>query len=401
MATDEISTKIARREFLAGAAAASVTVISPALVFGTAANSAVELGMIGCGGRGTWIAPLFAKTGKYKFVACADYFPDRVTAFGDKLTIDAARRSSGLSSPKRLLEGKLDAVVIESPPAFHPEHAAAAVEAGRHVFVAKPIAVDVPGCNTIAESGRKATQKKLVFLVDFQTRANPLYREAVKRVHHGDIGRLVCGEAQYPWAGGGPGAPTPNPEDRLRNWYIWLEYCGDVIVEQDIHALDVATWLIGAGPIRAFGTGGRAIRQHGNIWDHFSVTYWFPNDFVLTFSSVKAIPGVRDEIRCKVFGTDGMIDTDYFGEVFIRGKKPFEGGKLESLYSTGAVTNIEDFHRFIAEGNYANTTVAPSVRSNLTSILGRTAAYGQRTVTLEEILKANVRIEPNLKGLKA
>lgn len=400
MARDDGSRQIVRREFLAGAGAASVTVMSRSLVFGSAANSAVALGMIGCGGRGTWIAPLFLGSGKYRLAACADYFAERAAAFGDKYKIEAGRRFSGLSSYKRLLVGKLDAVAIESPPGFHPEQAAAAVEAGRHVFIAKPVAVDVPGCHAIAAAGRKATETKRVFLVDFQTRADPLYREATKRVHRGDIGRLVSAEAHYPWAGGGPGAPTPTPEDRLRNWYLWLEFCGDVIVEQDIHALDVATWLIDADPIRAFGTCGRAIRRHGNISDHFAVTYWFPNDLVLTFSSVKAIPGVRDEIRCKVFGTEGVIDTDYFGEVSIRGRKPYEGGKTQNLYSTGTVTNIEEFHQCITEGRCANPTVAPSVRSNLTSILGRTAAYQKRVVTLDDILKANVKIEMDLKGLK-
>ncbi len=400
MAIDKSTGGIARRDFVA-AAAASMSVVSPALAFGSAANSTVELGLIGCGGRGSWIAPLFLKTGKYRFVACADYFPDRVEAVGGKCQIDPARRYTTLSGYKRLLDGKLDAVVIETPPAFHPEQAAAAVDAGRHVFVAKPIAVDVPGCRLISRSGRRATEKKLVFLVDFQTRADPLFREAIRRVHRGDIGRLVYAEANYPWSGGGPGAPTPTPEARLRNWYQWLDICGDVIVEQDIHALDVATWILNADPVRASGSGGRKIRVHGNIYDHFSVTYSFPGDLLLTFSSIKAIPGVRDEIRCKVFGTGGMIDTDYFGEVAIRGTKPFAGGKVENLYSAGTVANIEEFHRAITAGDFANPTVAPSVRSNLTSILGRTAAYKRETVTWEQMLQANEKIELDLKGLKS
>ncbi len=154
-------------------------------------------------------------------------------------------------------------------------------------------------------------------------------------------------------------------------------------------------------PLRcAVGTGGRKIRVHGNISDHFAVTYWFPGNVVLAFSSIKAIPGVPDEIRCKVFGTDGMIDTDYFGEVAIRGKKPYPGGKLENLYAAGAVANIEEFHRAISSGDTANPTVAASVRSNLTSVLGRTAAYRHGLVTWDDLLKANEKIEPDLKGLK-
>jgi predicted dehydrogenase len=393
--------KVARRTFLAGAAATTFTVVRPSLVRGTQANSTIDIGLIGCGGRGSWIARLFEKSGKYRFVACADYFQDRIDAVGNAMKIEPARRYPNLSGYKRLLESKVDAVVIETPPRFHPEQAAAAVEAGKHVYCAKPIAVDVPGCNTIAQSGKKAAEKKLVFLVDFQTRANDFYREAVRRVHAGDIGRVTCAEAHYPWAGGGSATTSANPEARLRNWYCTLALSGDVIVEQDIHALDVATWFLNADPVRAIGTGGRPIRKDGNIWDHFSVVYWFPNDVHLTFSSVKMIPGCPDEIRCRVFGSNGMARTDYYTEVWIKGQKEYEGGSVGNLYQDGAVRNIEDFHKFVTEGKYENTTVAPSVRSNLTSILGRTAAYAGKIVTWDELMKANEELEYDTKGLKA
>jgi myo-inositol 2-dehydrogenase/D-chiro-inositol 1-dehydrogenase len=191
--------RIPRRAFLAGAATASaITVLKPSLVFGAEANSVLEIGLIGCGGRGSWIAKLFADSGKYRFVACADYFQDKADAVGEKFKIDPSRRYTGLSGYQRLLEGKLDAVVIETPPYFHPEHAAAAVDAGKHVYLAKPIAVDAPGCQTIAAAGQRATAKKQVFLVDFQTRADEHFRDAVGQVHKGAIGPLVMAEASYP-----------------------------------------------------------------------------------------------------------------------------------------------------------------------------------------------------------
>jgi len=401
MTEHKFTSKLGRRAFLAGTAATSFTIMKSSLVRGTEANSAIELGMIGCGGRGNWIAKLFAKAGTYRFVACADYFQDRVDAFGGKFEIKPDRRHSTLSGYKRLLESKLDAVVIETPPHFHPEEAAAAVEAGKHVYLAKPVAIDVPGCLGIAESGKKATAKRLVFLVDFQTRANEFYREAARRVHGGDLGKLVCGEAHYPWQGGGSGTDSPDPEQRLRNWYCTLAISGDVIVEQDIHALDVATWFINADPVRAFGTGGRTLRKFGNIWDHFSVIYWFPGDFVLTFSSVKIIPGHKDEIRCRIFGSEGVVFTDYYTEVRISGKKPYPGGTNDNLYQSGAETNIQEFYRSVTQGNYANTTVAPSVRSNLTCVLGRTAAYSGKVVTWDEMMRAAEKLEPDLRGLKA
>lgn len=401
MAGKQSKSKLGRRAFLAGTAAGAFTVMKPSLVRGAQANSMMELGMIGCGGRGNWIAKHFKPTERYRFVACSDYFQDRVDAFGERNAVEANRRYTTLSGYKRLLESRLDAVVIESPPYFHPEQAAAAVAAGKHVYLAKPIAVDVPGCLSIADSGKKAAAKKLVFLVDFQTRANDFYKEAVRRVQAGDIGKLSCGEAHYPWAGSGSGTASKNPEDLLRNWYSTLALSGDVIVEQDIHALDVATWFVNADPIRASGTGGRAIRKFGNIWDHFSVIYWFPGDFVLTFTSVKMIPGVKDEIRCRIWGSGGMVHTDYFGDVWIRGQKPYEGGAMGNLYTQGAQTNIEDFYRLVTQGDYGNTTVAPSVRSNLTSVLGRTAAYAGKTVSWDEMIRAGVKLEPDLRGLKA
>ena len=304
--------KIGRRAFVAGAGAAGLAFLAPSLVRGSAANETLELGLIGCGGRGNWLCPLFTETGKYRFVACADYFQDRVDATGEKLGIEPRRRHAGLRGYRRLLESKLDAVVIETPPYFHPEQAAAAVEAGKHVFLAKPIAVDVPGCLSIAESGQKATEKKLVFLVDFQTRANELYREALRRVRAGDLGRLVMGEAHYPWASGGRGTPPTDRQEQLRQWYYVLPLSGDFIVEQAIHSLDVATWIADADPLCAAGLGGRTLRPEGSIWDHFAVNYTFPNDLVISFTCIQIRAGCQGRDPRRVFGSEGVIDTDYF-----------------------------------------------------------------------------------------
>ena len=285
---------LGRRDFLAGAAAAAaVSIVRPSAVRGSQANSTIELGAIGCGNRGQWIADLFQKHGKYRYVAGADYFQDRVDALGKKHEIPEAARFTGLGAYQRLLERKLDAVVIETPPYFHPEHAAAAVEAGKHVFTAKPIAIDVPGCLSIGESGKKAREKKLVFLVDFQTRANKAFRETARRIHAGQIGRIVCAEGHYPTGGIAVAATYKSPDDRLRNWYPIKELSGDFIVEQSIHALDVATWFLNAAPLQAIGTGGKRARPHADIWDHFALIYSFPDDVPLTFTCLQAIPGAR------------------------------------------------------------------------------------------------------------
>jgi predicted dehydrogenase len=391
-----------RREFLAGTAAATASLVSPAIAFGSRASSALRLGMIGCGGRGTWIANLFAATGQYKFVACADYFPERAEAFGEKFGVESSRRFTTLSGYKRLLDEPLDAVVIETPPYFHPEQAAAAVEAGKHVYLAKPMAVDVPGCLTIAEAGRKATAKKLVYLIDFQTRADDIYKETLRRVHAGAIGRLQSAIANYPWSGTvHDNHAAATPDERLRFWYQTRALCGDVIVKQDIHALDVATWFAGADPVKAWGTGGKSTRKHGDIWGHFAVVYTFPDNFQVSFTSQKNVPGVADEIRCLVYGNEGVADTDYYGAVNIRGKHPYEGGRMTNLYTSGARRNIESFYDAISGGRYDNPTVVPSVRSNLTSILGRTAAYKGGEVGWTEMIAAAEELKPDLSGLKS
>jgi predicted dehydrogenase len=394
--------RIPRRAFLATAATATaITALKPSLVFGAEANSVLDIGLIGCGGRGSWIAKLFADSGKYRLVACADYFQDKADAIGEKYKIDSSRRYTGLSGYKRLLEGKLDAVVIETPPYFHPEHSAAAVDAGKHVYLAKPIAVDAPGCQTVAASGQRATAKKQVFLVDFQTRADANFRDAVGQVHKDAIGSLVMAEAWYPWSGGGRGAPPATPEEQLRSWYYVLPLSGDFIVEQSIHSLDLVTWIINADPLRARGTGGHKVRPADSIYDHFAVTYSFPNDLVLSFTCIQSIPMVKDEIRARVFGAGGFIDADYYTGVVVRGPETAVRASVGDLYNSGTVVNINEFHDAIVKGDCSNPTVVPSVRSNLTAVLGREAAYRRDELTLAALLKEGKKLEPNLKGLKA
>jgi predicted dehydrogenase len=397
-----------RRRFLAdaGAAALAFSVVRPELVRGSGASSKVDLGIIGCGGRGSWIADLFRKHGGYTLVAAADYFPDRVQGLGDKLGIPPARRFTGLSGYRRLLEQKLDAVAIESPPFFHPMQAADAVAAGRHVYLAKPAAVDVPGCMTVQEAAAKATASRLCFLVDFQTRANELFIEAVRRVHDDAIGRFAFGEATYhaedPFEAQARYARSDDPEDRLRAWGLSRELSGDIITEQNIHTLDVASWIMGRPPLSAYGTGGRKFRNVGTCWDTFSVVFQYADNVGITFSSRQFNGhGTRPEgIRNRMFGSAGVLETEYGGQVLIRGTQFFHGGKTSTIYEQGAVRNIAGFYDSIQQGDYGNATVGESVRSNLMTILGRTAAYKGRLVTWDELLRSDERLVADLNGLK-
>jgi len=391
--------RIGRREFIAGTAAA-FTLLGTGTRGSTQANEKLAVGLIGCGGRGEWIGKLFEQHGNAKIVALADYFQDRVDALGATFGVDPSRRYTGLSAYQRLLEGALDAVAIESPPYFHPEQATAAIEAGKHVFVAKPVAVDVPGCQTILEAAKKAAANKLCFLVDFQARNNAFYREAVQRVHEGAIGRPVCGQCFYHAGRLGKRAEPGPPEARLRNWVFDIALSGDIIVEQNIHVIDIATWLLDAQPERAFGTGGRKARTDvGDCWDHFVVTYWFPDDFVLDFSSGQFTKGFGD-LCVRLFGPTGTVETHYGGDVWIRGDQPYDGGNTQPIYQEGAVNNILDFTKAIAGGQVIGNA-AESVRSNLSAILGRTAAYQGRMVTWDEMMTKAEKLDGKLEGLTA
>jgi len=404
------SKSFTRREFIAGtsAAAVSFSIMKPEIVFGSNANSKIKIGMIGCGGRGTWIADLFMENGNFELASAADYFNDQVDAFGEKFNITSKQRFTGLSAYKRLLETDLDAAVIESPPYFHPEQAEAAVAAGKHVFLAKPIAVDVPGCKSIGGSGKTATAKNLCFLIDFQTRADQYFIEALKRVHDGALGTFAFGEASYhagsPWVNQRPylDADPTNPENQLRAWGMSRALSGDIITEQNIHTLDVMSWIMDTKPVYAVGTGGHKVRtDKGTSWDHFTLVYQYPNNVGVTFSSrqFKGHGTTPEGIRNRMFGSEGVLETQYGGNVIIKGDNYYRGGRSPGIYLEGAVTNIAAFHKNITEGNYENITVEASVTSNLVTILGRSAAYQGRPVYWHQLMKDDERLIPNLKGL--
>ncbi|MBE3096485.1 MAG: Gfo/Idh/MocA family oxidoreductase [Planctomycetes bacterium] len=388
-----------RREFLQAAAGAAATaglaVVAPQAVRGFEANSRIQLGLIGCGGRGKWIASLFAGDGRYEVAALADYFKDRVTAAGEKLGVPPDRRFTGLDGYKQLLQGKVDAVAVETPPYFHPEQAVAAIQAGKHTYIAKPIAVDVPGALAIPAAAAKV-KDRLSVLVDFQTRANEFYLGAFEKIKEGLIGKPVCGQAYY-YAGRLGAQAKPGSETaRLRNWVFDIALSGDIIVEQNIHALDVACWFLQGHPVKAAGTGGRKARTDvGDCWDHFVVTYWYPDDVLLDFSSGQFTQGY-DDICCRIYGSLGTVDSHYGGLVNIRAKTGgYRGGQTAAIYKEGAVANIKRFADSLLAAKPIQN-IQESAESTLTSILGRTAAYEGRTVTWDEIIKANKKLDAKL-----
>jgi len=390
---------VGRRGMLAG----GLLVLKPQTVFGTAANSAVEVGIVGCGGRGNWIAPFFPEFAGARVVAVADVIREHLERTRDKLTVEAGRAYYGPEAYRELSRSKLDAVVIETPPYFHPEQALAAVEAGKHVFLAKPVAVDVPGCKEIQRAGAMARGKNLSFLVDFQTRAQPVFQEAAQRVHRGDIGKPEMAQVFY-YAGrpsADKGKPGMDPgQQRILNFYMDKSLGGDIIVEQNIHVIDVANWFLQGHPVKAQGTGGRAdwsgtAYDAGDAWDHFVITFWYAGGVEASFTSHQLTRSFADLcVRC--FGIRGAVDSHYGGLVRITGENAWMGAEKDDTFRGGAINNVKAFVESVRSGKPVNN-VETAVESNLTAILGRMAAYGHREVSWEEMMRSEERYREDLK----
>ncbi len=392
-----------RRHFLKSSAAAvgAFSVLPASTVRAYDANGKIRLGLIGCGGRGQWIANLFRESGSYAVVSAADFFLDQAKA----LNVPEDRTFSGLKCAEKMIaKGGLDAVAIISPPYFHPSQARAAVDAGLHVYLAKPMAVDVPGCQEIKAAGQLARQRKQAFLIDFQTRATEFFIEAMKRVHAGVLGDLCFGEAMYHGGRLGKKADEGTKEAMIRNWVFHKSLSGDVITEQFIHAIDVMNWAMNhAAPLRADGSCGRKVRKDvGDCSDCFSLLFTYPNDVSITFTGRQYNGhGTREGIVNRMFGSKGTLETEYGGEVVIRtgDATAYRGGKTGGIYKDGVVVNIRTFAESIKAGDAANPTLEPSVMSNMLTIFSRTAAYKKQPVAWDEFLKSADRLEPDLAGL--
>jgi predicted dehydrogenase len=380
---------------------AAPLLLRPELVFGSQANSTIELGLVGCGGRGNWIAPLFTEYTPVRWVALADVVRAKLDATRDKLKVAPARAYYGPDAYRELAHSAVDAVVIETPTYYHPQHAAGAVDAGKHVYCAKPIAADVPASKDFLAAGQRAQTKGLSFWVDFQSRARPVFQELVERIRRGDIGKPTLAQVFY-YAGRPWKDPAPDMDPELRRMVTWFgdrALSGDIIVEQNIHVIDMANWYLGAHPLQASGTGGRTDwsgtqNKSGDAYDHFTISYWYPGGVHASFSSHQ-LNGAFADLCVRCVGVRGTADTHYGGLVRIVGDSPWNGTDKDDTFRGGCVTNIQTFIDSIRNGKPVNN--APTaVESNLTAILGRTAAYEQRTVTWDQMLASTERYQVNL-----
>lgn len=412
-----------RRAFLGAAGAAAFTIVKPELVRGTQRNSAVRLALYGCGGRGTGVAGSFITNTGAAVTALGDLFEGQLATAKDRLDTAAAKASkpaidrsqlfAGPDSLDRVLSSKeVDAVLIATPPYFHPAHLAKAVASGKHVYCEKPVAVDVAGCLAVIEAGRKA-QGRLSLAIGFQLRHAPPYVQIRERIRRGDLGALVCGLSHY-YAGAirRPEWPNASPQERrLRNWIHDKVISGDIFVEQNIHLVDLNNWLLEARPLSAQGVcGRRGRRDQGDCSSHFNVTFTYPNGLHVTVTSTQFIEGEWD-VAVRLFGEEGNAELRYDAPVRITGRRPWNApgvGKPEKTEAAAAVTGafkgaIEDadaekerhWIESITSGRYINEA-AQGAESTLSAILGRTAAYTGRTVTYDEVVRSGEKWDAGL-----
>ena len=401
----KISNHFNRRKLLArSAAVAAFTIVKPTLVRGAQANSRIEVGLVGLGGRGRLIARLMTDNHKgYHLAALADYFEPVARAAGESFGVPKDRCFSGLSGYQGIIAGKVDAILLETPPCFFPEHASAAVDAGLHVYMAKPVAVDVPGSLAIRELGKKATNHKQVFFIDFQVPTDPFNIETVKRYKEGLIGKTGMLSSFYTDEAFPDPPKTKTVESRLRNliWVNDIDLGGGFLVNAGIHAVDAALWLAGGPPVSATGLS-RIVRDNpnGDTADVYSITYGFDNGLIQNHRGEHLKNTHGFICNCIAYGRHGFAEIGYQGKAWIRGNKGgYRGGEVKDLYAQGIERNLERFEKEIRQRRYDNPTVRPSVNSTLATILGREAGKRSALVTWDEMIAEKRRIEPDLTGL--
>jgi predicted dehydrogenase len=417
--------RLGRRKFIGvTAATAGALFIKPELVRGTQANSAVRVGLLGCGGRGTEDATNLFDTGNVRVVALADLFRDQLEAAHvnfDKLqqakgyaAIDASQLFVGANAYQQIAGSKeVDAIVIATPPYYHPHHVEAVVVAGKHVYLEKPVAVDVPGALRVIEIGKRA-DGKLSFDVGFQIRDCPPFVELVRRIHAGALGTIVSGEAYYLTGYiDRPAWPSATPlERRLRNWVHDRTLSGDIIVEQNIHVMDICNWILQSHPLKVSATGGRQGRpaDDGDAYGNYNALFHYPDNVDVTFSSTQFIKGWWD-VTERFFGTKGVSQSPYSGALGIWGDEPWQyagaakdASDTKAFSATGKFTsNLEladaekkkAFVDSISSGKFHNQA-AKGAESALSCIMARTAAYTGREVSWEDTMKSKDVWDPKI-----
>lgn len=369
-----------RREFSAGAAGAlGVMIVAPRQVRGSQANSALSIGLLGCGNRGMHDAGIASKNEFARIAAFCDIYDDKIA--------EARKRWSGAKAFKKaeeLMASDVDAVLIATPAVFHPEHFEMAVKARKHIFMEKPAAVDSKGCRRIVEAAKKADKSKRI-TVDFQQRYGKDYRKAYEIVKSGELGGIKMIRAA--WLGNGPRPKSGHAasEEKIRNWYFYKDMSGDILIEQDCHNIDVVNWFAGEHPVKASGYGSRMIRTSpGDVLDNLSATFQFANGLVFNYSAHQFGPDGYQDVSETFMCEKGWVNVSRKGYTLSRGAK----SKLETVETKYDITQdaINEFIDGARNGKIENAAFH-AADSTLTAIMAREAIYSGREMTWDRVTR--------------
>lgn len=353
-------------------------------VRGTAQNSALRIGLIGAGGRGTYTSRTIAADPRTKVTAICDVVDAHVE--NAKAKIPAPEAKSYRRYQDLLNNSEVDAVIIATPVYLHPDHFEAAVKSGKHIYIEKPAGLDVAGCKRVMRIADGADRKQNITF-GFQQRYGGVYVKAKQMLDSGGIGKVreVHGEfLKFALAGNEPVEPAPRTEEeKLRQWKLWRATFGEVIVETYVHNLDAINWFLGAHPSKALGTGGRTVEKRGDLLDHLSVTYDYPDKVQMTFIGSQMTPRFFRSNRERYIGERGMIETAREYWTYNTGSGPVTEKSGHDI----TVDSLREFVTRVTEGKPENTGVR-AAESTLTCILGQMAIDQRREVTWDEMMKS-------------
>ena len=348
----------------------------------SAANSAVTVGLIGSGGRGTLDATLLAKHTGARVVALCDIVDER---------IERAKAQIGLENPRTyrnyedLLKSDVDAVVIATPVFLHPEHLEAAIKAGKHVYIEKPAGADVEGCKRIMRAA-DAAQGRLNITFGFQQRYGPCSRKAHALVSSGALGPVRFAHSHWVKGQGKP-EPQPEPkpasyEERLRHWQLWREMYGDYIVETYCHGIDVLVWFMGGHPDKATASGSQTVLKRGEHHDHCSAVFTWADGRQASLEGTQIAPLFHRDVHERFYFADSIIETsrDYWKHI-----RSTANAAEERETHDITIDALQNFVNRVRDGKYENTGVS-AAESTLTAILARTAMDRAREVTWKEVV---------------
>jgi predicted dehydrogenase len=383
----------------------------PSITSGASNSDKLKIGLIGCGGRGTGAAnQALNADSNVELHAMGDVFESQLVksltalqkqARPEKISVAEDRRFVGLDAYQKVLASGVDVVILTTPPGFRPTHFKAAIDAGKHVFLEKPVATDAPGLRSVMASVQEAKRKQLSVVPGFMYRNDVICREFMQQIHDGAIGDM---RALYGSFFTGPVKPMQPPESRpagmgdvewqLRNWYNFTWICGDGLVEQAVHSVDKMAWVMrDVMPLKAVAVGGRQTPNYeGNIYDHVEVNYEFPGEvrgFLVHRQISNCFGGVRDYyMGSKGIGTIGGRRTP--GEITGEKSWRYAGPPAPDMYQ------VE--HDELFAGIRAGAPINNGDRmctSTLMAIMGRMAAYTGQEITWEQALNSQEKLAPD------